>query len=251
MDYFLAYHRAKQRAILRNRNMDHFTFTDRTPFEKVHLIFCKHLLGTKKTSSNLGVRAELGRFLVKIFINSQAILYLARLHTDNLNPLLKEAFELSKSLDLQGVYSWYTYVKKIEPDSVQINKVVSCKNLKDEIPEKYKNLYKSKIDKIDESSKLFLYKNLEPSLERKLYLSFNDFSIGSIFTKFLISDHSLEIEKGRYNKTPCEKTLCKNCGIIEDEAHFILKCKVNQNLRESLFNNIELDNEIVFLNFSD
>jgi hypothetical protein len=39
--------------------------------------------------------------------NSQAIVYLARLHTDNLNPLLKEAFELSKSLDSQGVYSWY------------------------------------------------------------------------------------------------------------------------------------------------
>ena len=83
--------------------MDHFTFIDRTPFEKVHLIFCKHLLGTKKTSSNIGVRAELGRFPVENFINSQAILYLATLHTDNLNPLLKEAFELSKSLDSQGV----------------------------------------------------------------------------------------------------------------------------------------------------
>jgi hypothetical protein len=123
------------------------------------------------------VRAELGRFPVENFINSQAIVYLARLHTDNLNPLLKEAFELSKSLDSQGVYSWYTYVKNIEPDSVQINKVASCQNLKDvkhlkfdikkEITEKYKNLYKSKIDKMDESSKLFLYKNLEPSLERK------------------------------------------------------------------------------------
>ena len=43
---------------------------------------------------------------------------------------------------------------------------------------------------------------------------------------------------------------CKNCGVIEDEAHFILKCIVNQNLRESLFNNIELDNEMFFLNFS-
>ena len=194
MDYFLVYHRAKQRAILRNGNMDHFTFIDRTPFEKVHLIFCKHLLGTKKTSSNIEVRAERGRFPVENFINSQAILYLARLHTDNLNPLLKEAFELSKSLDSQSVYSWYTYVKKsIEPDSVQINKVASCKNLKNvkylklyiknEITEKYKNLYKSKIDKIDESSKLFLYKNLEPSLERKFYLLFNDFSIRSIFYK--------------------------------------------------------------------
>jgi hypothetical protein len=61
MDYFLVYHRAKQRAILRNGNMDHFTVIDRTPFEKVHLICCKHLLGTKKTSSNIGVKAELGK----------------------------------------------------------------------------------------------------------------------------------------------------------------------------------------------
>jgi hypothetical protein len=37
------------------------------PLEKVHLIFCKHLLGTKKTSSNIGVRAELGRFPVENF----------------------------------------------------------------------------------------------------------------------------------------------------------------------------------------
>jgi hypothetical protein len=72
-------------------------------------------------------------------------------------------------------------------------------DLKNEITEKYKNLYKSKIDKIDESSKLFLYKNLEPSLERKFYLSFNDFSIRSIFTKFRISDHSLEIETKNKN----------------------------------------------------
>ena len=83
--------------------------------------------------------------------------------------------------------------KNTEPESVQINKVASCKNLKDvkhlkldiknEITEKYKNLYKSKIDKIDESSKLFLYENLEPSLERKFYLSFTDFSIRNIFYK--------------------------------------------------------------------
>ena len=39
-------------------------------------------------------------------------------------------------------------------------------------------------------------------------------AIMSIFTKFRISDHSLEIEKGRYNKTPCEERLCENCGVV-------------------------------------
>jgi hypothetical protein len=40
---------------------------------------------------------------------------------------------------------------------------------------------------------------IEPSLERKFYLSFTDFSIRSIFTKFRISDHSLEIETKNKN----------------------------------------------------
>ena len=40
-----------------------------------------------------------------------------------------------------------------------------------------------------------------------------------------ISDRSLEIEKGRYNiKTPRTERLYRNCGVIEDEAHFVLKC---------------------------
>ena len=44
-----------------------------------------------------------------------------------------------------------------------------------------------------------------------------------VFLQNFVSVTSLEIENGRYNKTPCEERLCKNCGIIEDEAHFILK----------------------------
>jgi hypothetical protein len=46
---------------------------------------------TKKTSSNIGVRAELGRLPMEHFIMTQSILYLARLHSDHVNALLKEA----------------------------------------------------------------------------------------------------------------------------------------------------------------
>jgi hypothetical protein len=72
---------------------------DKTSCERIHLNFCKYTLGAKKTSSNIGVRAELGRFPMEHFIMTQTILYLTRLHTDNVNPLLKEALILSKSLD--------------------------------------------------------------------------------------------------------------------------------------------------------
>jgi hypothetical protein len=65
-----------------------------------------------------GLKAELGRFPVENFINSQTILYLTRLHTDNLNPLLKEAFEVSKSLDSQGVSNTVFTVFRLLTDFV-------------------------------------------------------------------------------------------------------------------------------------
>jgi len=68
-------------------------------------------VGVKKSSTNLAVRAELGRLPLESFIKTQTSLYLLRLNNDNINPLLKEAFHLSKILDKEGLYSWFTYAK--------------------------------------------------------------------------------------------------------------------------------------------
>ena len=37
-----------------------------------------------------------------------------------------------------------------------------------------------------------------------------------------ISDHALEIERGRYNKINREQRICRQChlNVIEDEEHF-------------------------------
>jgi hypothetical protein len=111
-------------------------------------------LGAQKTSSNIGVRAELGRLPMEHFIMTQSILYLARLHTDNVNPLLKEALLLSKSLDSQGTYSWFTFVKKITSDQNIFDKASNCKNLKEVkslkpfIKRELKNKYKQMCNNI-------------------------------------------------------------------------------------------------------
>ena len=54
MDGYLTRYRAKMRND-RNNVFDCFTFIDKSPFEKVHLNFCKSILGTKKSASNIGV----------------------------------------------------------------------------------------------------------------------------------------------------------------------------------------------------
>ena len=64
-----------------------------------------------------------------------------------------------------------------------------------------------------------------------------------LFTKFRVSDHSLEIESGRYKNITREEGKCKNCILNEigDEYHFFLKCTANHSLRNNLFNTIILN----------
>ena len=109
MDSYLTYYRAKRRVEISNKEIDNFTFIDKTSCERIHLNFCKYTLGAKKTSSNIGVRAELGRFPMEHFIMTQTILYPTRLHTDNANPLLYITL-FSKPM-----------LQRLQSESVQIN----------------------------------------------------------------------------------------------------------------------------------
>ena len=53
-------------------------------------------------------------------------------------------------------------------------------------------------------------------------------------TKFRISDHSLEIERGRYIGLNVKERICKTCNKeTEDEIHFLLKCHVYSNERDN------------------
>ena len=53
-------YRAKIHAKHNNIIVDFGSFTDKTPFEKVHLSFCKYILGVRKRSSNLASRWNWG-----------------------------------------------------------------------------------------------------------------------------------------------------------------------------------------------
>ena len=120
LDSYITYFRAEKRANNSRKQLDPFYFIDKTPIEKLHLQFCKYTLGIRKTSSNLGARADLGRLPLELNIKFQSILYLIRLYSDEINPLLKESFILSQNLDSAGIYSWFSYVKHIKKKLVWI-----------------------------------------------------------------------------------------------------------------------------------
>jgi hypothetical protein len=56
-----------------------------------------------------------------------------------------------------------------------------------------------------------------------------------------ISDHVLEIERGRYNKINREQRICRQChlNVIENEEHFFFHCQKNELLRKEFLTQIE------------
>ena len=60
------------------------------------------------------------------------------------------------------------------------------------------------------------------------------------FTKLRISNHRLEVEIGRYSKTPLSERICKCCDSdkIEDEIHFLCFCSLYCDYRKELYDNI-------------
>ena len=71
--------------------------------EKIHLKFCKFILGVHKRTTNIAILSELGRFPLYFNIIKGMLLYWYRL--ENLGkefPLLKEAYNETKLLYLKN-----------------------------------------------------------------------------------------------------------------------------------------------------
>ena len=71
-------------------------YLDNIAIEKVHVKFCKFILGVNTRAVNLAVNGELGRFPVTFSCIIQAFKYWYHLQ-ESPNSLLREAFSVSKS----------------------------------------------------------------------------------------------------------------------------------------------------------
>ena len=61
-------------------------------------------------------------------------------------------------------------------------------------------------------------------------------------TKFRLSSHDLAIECGRYENTPRDERICKNCNLtmVENEYHFLFGLPEVQRFDAKIFKNVLL-----------
>lgn len=60
------------------------------------------------------------------------------------------------------------------------------------------------------------------------------------FTRFRISSHRLQIERGRYQGALRQDRLCLRCtsGEVDDEKHFLISCSTCPEIRTEMFSRI-------------
>ena len=198
---------------------------DANPIEKLHLSFCKHVLGVNRSTTNNLFRGELGRYPLKTTIDCRYISFLQHIKNMPQSSLGYEALIANEKLDSN--INFTTHLNNIGASAKSPNILKMTKNqVKNAMKLSYNKVWKSRIQ---ETGKGKFFTDIKKDISFEPYLSSAP-TRGErvLITKLRTSDHDLEIEKGRRHRPviPRENRLCKSCNNnqIEDEMHFIFEC---------------------------
>ena len=89
------------------------------------------------------------------------------------------------------------------------------------------------------SSKLRTYGLFKNTIGREDYLEqIRNTKNRSCLTRFRLSNHKLMIEVGRHQNLQKHERICQVCKkYVEDEIHFLINCKLYEELRKPIFEN--------------
>ena len=92
-----------------------------------------------------------------------------------------------------------------------------------ELKDSFGNIFFEKLKLTNDTSKI------KTEYEIDKYISKNIFENRKLLCKKRVSDHFLEIERGRYKRIQTENRICQHCNInaVKNETNFFLKCKIN------------------------
>ena len=220
---------------------------DKTPTERAHLHFCKMYLGVNKKTSNAACRSELGRLPINYEIEKRILNYYLHLEHMSDNTISKQLLLLSKQSTDKG-QSLFNRVKELaskynlpeDKSSLLIQIKKSIKSIK----LKMTNCHiQNWLNKINSSNKLVFYNSIKHTYLPESYLTnVKNIEHRHILSKFRLSNHDLNIERGRYTKppTPINQRTCPLCGNseIESEIHFLFECSFYNRVREEFNCNI-------------
>ena len=222
-------------------------FHKETKLEKVHLNFCKQLLGVRQQTQNNFIYGELGRVSLKVHRLIAIIRYWLKIVESPENKYIKHVYlmMLNDIEILPNKVSWASNVKSLLEslglNHAWINQSVGNSKAflslcKQRLTDQFVQTWQAEIN---DSTRADSYK-LFSDFGFKSYL--NVISITKFrtdLTRLRISAHRLNIEMGRWHKPskiPRNERKCFICHTLEDEFHFILECSLYRDQRKKFIN---------------
>ena len=212
--------------------------------ERIHLRFCKILLGVKKSTANYLVYGELWQFPLNVYMYARLIKFWAKIVSpENHNRISHILYQIQLCHFYRNKNcSWIRIVKsKLETlgfaDIWQFQNfphaqwlfLTMKQRLKDQFIQNWissLNTHKSSISEY--------YKSFKGSFHMEHYLSLMSGNNKVLFTKLRFSLLKFPVVTGRYEGIPYDERHCTFCNtnLIGNEFHYLLVCKKFQAIRE-------------------
>lgn len=218
-------------------------FCQAKQIERVHLKFCKGLLGVKQSTQNNFIYGELGRISFQVKRHYNIIRYWLKIIKSSDIKYIKIIYNVMLE-DIQsnpGKINWVALVKKLL-GSLGFNDVWMQQSagdeklfmftLKQRMNDNFMQLWNAELS---QSTRSIFYRSIS-NFKYQEYLDVVKIKkFRNALIRLRVSSHRLEVEVGRWNRqrVDYEERKCRICNKLEDEYHFIFECILYEDLRRN------------------
>ncbi len=209
--------------------------------DKLHIRFCKYVLGVKHQTPNYAVYGELGRYPISVLCKERAIKYWLKLNKNFNSPTFYFYTEqLNSSNNSNWAHTMKNFIDKLGFSYLCENfdiEMICFPSLKQRNRDQFVQKWS---ETIRDMPKLNYYNRFKVTFGFEEYLSIlKSECLRKNLSRFRLCSHNLEIETGRYNNTTRDNRLCRVCNqnAIESEYHFLLCCPKYADLRSKYLKN--------------
>ena len=211
--------------------------------ERTHLRFLKRILGVKLSTQNNFVYGDTGRMNFQNRRYTIIVKYWIKICQTNESKYIRNVYDILKhdSEVYPNKKNWVSHVKHLL-STLGFYDVWLAQNVGN--VKQFISLFKQRVNDVfvqnwnadlRDSSRATFYRtisffDLQPYLYEVKVPKFRH-----ALAKLRMSSHRLEVECGRWRKpvsVPINERLCTLCGVLEDEYHFVIECRLYTQLRK-------------------
>ncbi len=212
-------------------------FENKSIIEKLHLQFCKRILGVRSSTPNFMVYGELGRYPLEVTIKLKMVNFWHKLVKGDQKlsgKMYRLIFHLHDNQQLES--KWLSYLKSVFDECGfseiwNVQQFVNTNFLKNNVKQRLQDQFIQKwFSDISSTSRGEFYGNFKDTFILEPYLLRLTHALRIYICKLRTGNLKFPIETGRWRNIPRENRVCPLCMTgLGEEFHYICTC-VNENV---------------------